>query len=63
MSTSRDQDVDGVLDEKIPVVQEQKDLFAENKKCMHSVFERTLQTDQRKALAYHNESTLDAQAI
>ena len=30
---------------------------------MCSIFERTLQTDQEKALSRHNESTFDSQAI
>ena len=46
-----------------PTTEEEKDLFAEKKKFMHLVFERTLQTDQSKALMRQHESTFDSQSI
>ena len=56
--------MDDVIDvNKSLVTQEEKDLFAEKKKFMHSVFERTLQPDQGKTLVRHNDSTFEAQAI
>ena len=46
----------------VTTTQEDADLFTENHKLMHSIFERTLLTDQGKAVARMNESSFDAQA-
>ena len=46
-----------------PTTTKDIDLFLEKKKCMHSVFERTLLTDQGKASVRQYESTYDSQII
>lgn len=46
-----------------PSTEEEKDLFVEKQKFMHSVFKRTLQTNQGKALVRLHESTSNSQSI
>ena len=61
-ATAMSQDVDDVLNKDYaPTTPEDADLFQEKKKFMHSVFERTLLTDQGKALVRQHESAYDSQ--
>lgn len=61
-ATAMAQDVDDVLNKDYaPTTPEDAYLFQEKKKFMHSVFERTLLTDQGKALVRQQESTCDSQ--
>ena len=58
------QDAAKVLDvTRAPNTEEEKDLFKEKLKFMCSVFERTLQTNQGKALAMLHKSTYDSQSM
>ena len=61
-ATAMAQDVDDVLNKDYaPTTPEDADLFQEKKKFMYSVFERTLLTDQGKALVRQHESAYDSQ--
>ena len=63
-ATAMAQDVDDVLNKDYaPTTPEDADLFQEKKKFMYSVFERTLLTDQGKALVRQHESARDSQII
>ena len=58
------QDIDDVLNvDYNSTTTEDINLFKEKKKFMHSVFKRTLLTDQGKALVRQYESACDSQAI
>ena len=62
MDVVRSQDVDNALNASFFLTtQEDADMFSENKKLIHSVFEQTLVTDQGNYLVSVNDSSFDAQ--
>ena len=45
----------------MPPNEDDESLFDENQKCMYSVFDKTLLTDQDKAFVFEHEDDYDAQ--